>query len=201
MNRTSNNLIECYAPLDKPFGINYGEWTIRWWNWALSTPIIENPVLDETGAYANINQRGDVWFLAGTVGDENKIAHRTCEIPEGKAILFPVINYIFADDPQCQEWELIEHVQKDIDDIVLTEATINGQQVSSYRIKSDPSVFELCTNQENMLKIRQEYTKASADGYWVFVKPPNRGEYEIFFHGACSGGLRNASAHYIVKIK
>jgi hypothetical protein len=51
-----------------------------------------NPIVDNTGKHAGINQGGPVWFLAGTPGD-NKIPIRKCIVPYGKALLFPVINY------------------------------------------------------------------------------------------------------------
>ena len=194
-------MIECFTPQDRPYGFSFGEWTTKWWEWAMSIPISVNPILDETGQYAGINQHGKVWFLAGTIGDENKVAHRICTIPEGKAILFPVINYIYADEPMCNEAELIDHVKTDIDDIVVNETMINGYNVPGHRVKSDPILFNLNTGVENMLKIPKEFTKASADGYWVFVKPLNRGAHEIYFHGACSGGIRNASAEYRITVE
>jgi hypothetical protein len=37
----------------------------QWWQWALAEPARENPLLDTTGQFAAVNQRGRVWFLAG----------------------------------------------------------------------------------------------------------------------------------------
>ena len=39
-----------------------------WWQWVLSIPVDENPLLDTTGEKCMIGQRGDVWYLAGTFG-------------------------------------------------------------------------------------------------------------------------------------
>jgi hypothetical protein len=197
----SNKRIQYFEPEDRPFGVSFGAWTTRWWHWALSIPISINPVLDETGKYAGINQQSKVWFLAGTIGDENKVAHRSCVIPKGKAILFPVINYIFTDEFLCSGIDLIKHVQKDIDDIVVREAIVNGYRIPTHRVKSEPLLFKLKVDEENKLGIPVGTTMASADGYWVFLKPLNDGKYDLHFHGACSGGLRNASAHYQIMIE
>jgi hypothetical protein len=51
-----------------PYGVSYTEWTARWWQWAFSIPVENNPVNDMTGANCAINQHGPVWFLAGTLG-------------------------------------------------------------------------------------------------------------------------------------
>lgn len=37
----------------KPYGMSYQEWSAKWWQWALSLPIDQNPFFDEQGACAN----------------------------------------------------------------------------------------------------------------------------------------------------
>ncbi|MFE6888267.1 hypothetical protein [Streptomyces sp. NPDC057694] len=61
----------------------------RWWKWALSAPKELSPVRDKTGEHAGWKQPRDLWFLAGTYG--GKVV-RTCEIPAGRPLFFPVIN-------------------------------------------------------------------------------------------------------------
>ena len=72
-----------------PFGSTYGEWSARWWQWVLSVPAATNPLNDTTGAQCAQGQTGKVWFLAGTfVGPVT----RTCTVPQGKALFFPILN-------------------------------------------------------------------------------------------------------------
>ena len=33
----------------KPYGLTYGEWSAKWWQWAISIPTAESPMLDGTG--------------------------------------------------------------------------------------------------------------------------------------------------------
>ncbi len=63
----------------------------RWWVWSESMPGGRNPVDDATGAACAQSQPADVWFLAGTHGGS---ATRTCSLPIGRPIYFPVINQI-----------------------------------------------------------------------------------------------------------
>jgi hypothetical protein len=197
-NRTN---IEYFTTDQEPYGLSYGQWTVKWWEWALAEPISTNPVLDDTGQYAGVNQNCSVWFLAGTIGDENKVAHRVCCIPREKAILFPIINYIYTHEPEFKtDSELVRHVTKDIDDIVIKQAIVDGIAVPVYRVPGEPYTFSLKVKEENKLKIPVGIHKAAADGYWVFLKPLAQGEHKIYFHGACSGGLRNAAANYQITV-
>jgi hypothetical protein len=190
--------VSTFRPDEKPFGLTYGQWTAKWWQWALSIPSTNNPISDETGEHASTNQNGPVWFLAGTFG-ENKIPNRRCEIPYGKAVLFPVINYEanYLQDPQlnCNS-ELIRHVTEDINDITTLIARFDGNNVGICRVQSDPSTFPLIIHTENSLGVSGGHTIAAADGYWVFLRPMPTGKHDIYFHGACSGGIRNSSAKY-----
>jgi hypothetical protein len=198
-----DNKINYFRPAENPYGLSYGQWTVKWWQWAKSCPITINPVIDKTGKYAHVNQQGPVWFLAGTFVEKN-IAHRTCTVPDGKAILFPVINYEMnpLEMPELVSGsDLIQHVTNDIDDIVVKDAIVDGTSVPVYRIKSDPLIFSLKISDENNSGIPGGMTYASADGYWVFLKPLLKGQHHIYFHGSCSGGQRSTAADYVIEVE
>ncbi|NUS26835.1 MAG: signal protein [Streptomyces sp.] len=63
----------------------------RWWSWAASEPESTNPVADEDGGDCARNQPKDVWFLAGTFGTR---AQRSCPVPAGVPVAFPLVNRI-----------------------------------------------------------------------------------------------------------
>lgn len=71
----------------------------QWWQWALSIPAPINPINDTTGANCFVGQRGPVWFLAGS--GSGKETRRTCSVPEGTALFFPVINQVGVSAPVC----------------------------------------------------------------------------------------------------
>jgi hypothetical protein len=74
--------------------------TAKWWQWALSIPVFENPLLDQTGEKCMVGQRGPVWFLVGNFGGGDTT--RSCSIPEGKRLFFPVINSVNIDTPNVR---------------------------------------------------------------------------------------------------
>ncbi|MDP9287096.1 MAG: hypothetical protein M3P08_02730 [Thermoproteota archaeon] len=187
-----------FISYDKPYDISYGHWTVKWWRWAKSIPNQVNPVIDETGKHAHVQQEGPVWYLAGTFG-KNKIPHRTCEIPSEKAILFPVINYEMnpLERPElASKTDLISHVIQDIDDILIRYAIVDGIRIPVYRVRSEPLIFSIAINSE----YSGETTYAVADGYWVFLKPLSKGKHHLYFHGSCEGGLRKAAADYKIVV-
>src|SRR5574341_1319356 len=55
-------------PRATAYGMTYGEWSARWWQWGLGQPAATNPIDDPTGAFCDVGQSGPVWFLAGTFG-------------------------------------------------------------------------------------------------------------------------------------
>lgn len=80
---------------------DYGSLTARWWKWVYAQKAIDragtntNPVLDSTGAYANVDQAHGIgpdnkyFFLTGTFGAS---VTRTVTVPKGKTLFFPIIN-------------------------------------------------------------------------------------------------------------
>lgn len=82
-----------HPPCSRPYGLTYGEWSARWWQWIESIPKATNPNLDTTGADCAQGQTGPVWFLAGDFGGT---VVRHCTIPTGVSVLFPVIDNGFG---------------------------------------------------------------------------------------------------------
>jgi hypothetical protein len=160
-----------------PFNISVAEWTTLWWKWLKSIPRRQNPATDKSGKFCATNQRySEVWFLAGTYGG---CVTRTCIIPCGKCILFPIIAslFSFATDPHLKtEKDLLRTVENDINMIERLSLTIDGvnfEDFREFRVRSE--VFRVMVN--------GKVTKAVSDGYWVFMKPPPIGIHNIHFLG------------------
>ncbi len=196
-------LIEYFTPESRPFGLSYGQWTVKWWQWFAAIPAKVNPGADETGENAGIDQfEPNVWFLAGTFG--GKAVERKCLIPKQRAILFPVLNYEMntLERPELKtESQLLKHVMQDQDDIINLDAVVDGQRIPIYRIRSDPSFFNITAPGDNAVQIPYGGTSyATADGFWVFLKPLPLGKHSIYFAGSCSNGTRNVKANYHITI-
>jgi hypothetical protein len=105
-----------FPPNSRPYGASYAEWNARWWQWLYGTDRLSSPVFaDNPGTPSepeavdcSAGQRGSVWFLGGTFLPTSTTApdvfrsdvYRTCRIPPGVALFFPVLNTEF-DNLQC----------------------------------------------------------------------------------------------------
>lgn len=144
--------------------------------------------------------------MVGKLADEDMdLPNRSCRISTGRSILFPVIN-CEANQLECPELgtyqALVERVRSDQDTIVKRDCFVNGKRIPPQRVISDPSIFELKIDKDNVFNIKGgESTYAAADGYWVFLKPLPVGQHVISFHGSCEYGKLNSGAIYHVEVK
>jgi hypothetical protein len=181
---TSSSNPAILPPDSQPYGLSYGQWTAKWWQWVHSIPTANNPMLDQTGEDCTQaqNQTGPIWFLAGTGGGS---VERTCTLPAGKAILLPIINVVGVRTAGETEEELLTGIKESIDTISTLEASVDGiplQNLSNYRIQS-PFFNDTLPN-DNLLGVPEGTYPAISDGYWVFLEPLPPGQHEIRLRGA-----------------
>jgi hypothetical protein len=185
-----------------PYNVPYGQWTARWWQWFHSIPVEKHPACDNTGENAGVNQNDpDVWFLAGTTGKTHS-AIRSCSIPSGKSMLFPIIAslFSFAEVPFIKtDEELISYTAKDIDNYSHLEASIDGQKLQNldqYRVQFGP--FDITFPSHNIWNVKSGFTRAVSDGFWVFLKPTNDGYHKISFHGIEPNFYTTVTYHIVI---
>lgn len=155
-------------------GASLGEWTARWWRWALNQPV--QPFLDPDGRFCGIGQEGPVWFLAGTNGRFRP--KRECEVPEGKYLLVPVINMIYwqrgPGDSRlpCKTLQASAAVNNDHlrSAVVLLDDKPVGD-VRLFRVKSE-GCFPMDPDDPSS-------PLGAADGYWLMIKPLSRGPHSL----------------------
>ncbi|HJT49552.1 MAG TPA: hypothetical protein VJ729_15315 [Nitrososphaeraceae archaeon] len=198
--------IQYYKADACPYGLTYGHWTVKWWQWFLSTPKSINPLVNDSELFASVNQPAEsVWFLGGRVADSEKIVpKRVCTIPSSRSILFPVIN-CEVNSLECPQLttnkQLLDHVTNDENTIILKECFVDGMAIPVQRVKSDPEIFDVEINEDNPYGVKHGgKTFAAADGFWVFLKPLPLGNHNILFRGSCENGKLNSGADYNIHI-
>jgi hypothetical protein len=179
-------------PAGRAFGLSYGEWAERYWQWVLAQPTPTNPQLDATGEFAGVGQSGPLWFLASTFGNS---AERNITIPSGKALFFAVQPWIFgAGTFDCEP--TVPGVPCDVptlhaaaavatDGSSVVEASIDGVPVndaSSYRA-ADEGSFSITVPADNPIGISAgTYAPQVVDGYWLLIAPLTVGPHTITSH-------------------
>lgn len=202
----SDEQVPFFTANDLPYGKTYGYWTVEWWRWILGIPKRVNPVVDLSGEYTTMYQQNrDVFFLAGKLAEEDGILpERSCNVSVQKSILVPVINCEanLLENPELKtENGIVKHVKCDEDTIVRHECYLDGREIPAQRISSHPEVFEVIMVDDNLFDVvGGGTTRASADGYWVFLKPLPRGNHTISFQGSCEMGRLHSGAIYRINV-
>jgi hypothetical protein len=214
MSATELDEIQFYGGLEKPYGLTYGGWTTKWWDWIMAIPREKSPLHDGTGALWITNQpSSDVWFLIGNFAQEyppecpteqKNFPHRKIKIQAGRSILFPVLNCLatFLEYPRLKTHEdLVRHVRNDVNSVVNKKLFINQKGYEPICISSDPEIFKVTIIDGNAFGIKNSgLTDAAAYGYWAFIKPLSKGNYTIRFEGSCESGRLSAGASYDLDI-
>lgn len=193
---------QVYPINSKPFGLTYGEWSAKWWQWGLSIPTKDSPIVDETGTKCAVGQNNsNVWFLSGHGGGE---VSRACSIPAGKAIFFPVINVEcdYTSPNLKTESDLRKCATDDQNKVSNLRATVDGVAIpdlEKYRAQSP--LFNMTVPKDNVMGIPPGTTQAVSDGFWVFLKPLSPGKHEIHFTGSLADFTATGPLNLVEDIK
>lgn len=177
------------------YGMNYGQWSAAWWQHVLGIAKENNPLHDRSGQYCGRQQSGPVWFLVGDGG--GRPVTRTCTVPGGKAIFFPIINVECSSVERPpffgkNERELRACVGPIMDgiDTGSLKVEINGVEVpllQRYRMQSGK--FDFVLRDDNILGVFPSRGSAVSDGYWLMLEPLQPGWHVIHFEAKFASGI------------
>jgi hypothetical protein len=171
-------LVQPLSPSALVGGKRVDAYPALWWQWVNRKRWGAQAFQDPTGAQCALNQRGPVWFLAGTDGTEK--ARRHCWIPEGKHIFLPVITMLATSRPgatlSCQQVKA--QAAANNEHAVATEISLDGVrfQLSRLRMRSECfNAFEFADH----IRQREYYTPSATDGYWLMLPPLSKGVHVL----------------------
>jgi hypothetical protein len=157
--------------------------SLRWWQWAASFQYEDSPVSDSTGDRCGSKQEGDVWFLAGTYGSAP--ARRTCRVPAGKHLFFPLINYVVMPS-QCGDCLTCEHstatAKQVTDEVMGLFAELDGKSLpglNDHRVAS-----KACFNLAERVPGGPKMEPSASNGYWLLLQPLPKGKHTLRFGGS-----------------
>ncbi len=169
-------------------GVNQDDWSRRWWEWAGSFDREESPIADRTGALCGSRQEGQVWFLAGTYGTQRTI--RTCRVPKGKYLFFPLINYVYmpapGGEPSCESVKnSAAQITERVAGLVLEVDGVRYGDLEQHRLRTR-ECFDLGARTPERFRVYP----AAANGYYVMLKPLSPGQHTLNFGGALPSMLQ-----------
>lgn len=169
-------LDEVVANTDRPTFAN------DWWQWASSMPSRESPVSDTTGANCGVNQRQDVWYLAGGYG--TSLIKRSCSVPSDRYIFFPVINMlVYPSQGSTQTCDDMKAMAAENNDrFVYIRVFLDGSQVKNaerFCVASD-DCFDLSARVPATASA-PSFSPSATGGYWIMLRPLPIGSHHLKF--------------------
>jgi hypothetical protein len=169
-------------------GKTIGEWSVKWWQWALAIPKGTNPML---GGDCEQGQQGPVWFLTGVWGGGTDL-ERSCTIPRGKYILFSIANSIWIqtpfDPPNYTETDYRREASLGPTALAgQLVATLDGNPIifnpKTPIIRSQSPVFKASFPPENVFDTEPQFLTGPivSDGFWVMLPPLSPGVHILHF--------------------
>ena len=189
-------------------GEDYGERSAQFWKWEFSLPVSNHPLFINSGVVdCTAGQSGSVWFIGGTFStnpDPNNPtvtlgqADRTCTIPSGKALFFPIVN---SECSTINGDNLGDTSEKGLRACAMffanfinpntLSATVDGvalTALSQYRVQSPQFSFGPLPN-DNIFQFfaltapAGTTARSVSDGVHLMLYPLSPGAHTIHFHG------------------
>lgn len=190
----------------RPYGLTYGEWSARWWQWLLSIPRSKSPAVGASGDNAYLNQDDpNVFFLCQTVESilEGRVAQdRRIVVRAGRSVLIPIINWvsIFNVDGQTDE-ELVSVAKKRMDVVSELEVTLDGVTINEglEGFRAQSPFFDMIVLEDNIFQLSSGFRRFVADGYWIFLKPLEN-DIKLTTYGSCSSGVNKFGINYHISL-
>jgi hypothetical protein len=212
----------------------FGPLSARWWDWSLESPNIPiNPNTDPTAGSSlvpapvdcSLDQSGPVWFLAGaTPAEDYGSAYRTCAIPAGRFLFFPIFD-AWIDDLSCPGMppgtataaELRSSVKSSVDGVSGMQASIDGLPVPglassqatllrasasgfSYRLRTNNWLSDFCSPDVFPAGTRPPPPGAFADGVYLLIPPLRPGVHTLHWAATPGAGAVNQDITYVITV-
>jgi hypothetical protein len=181
---------------------DYSECSVKWWKWLLSIPKSASPAFDNNGSFAHQKQDDPLFFLCQTVESTDFLPQRVVEVPRGKKIFMPIVNWLSVKDNDQTDEELIALANERMDKVEKLELYINGKQIidNFVRYRTRSPFFEVTLCDDNILDAEAGNTRLLSDGYWIMLEALSR-EVRLTTFGACSSGVTRIGVGYHITIK
>lgn len=177
--------------------------TAKWWQWALSIPATENPMLDATGDKCFVGQNGSTWFLAGVFNSVTAV--RNCAVPEGKELFIPIYNSVNINAPSvCGQSadnystaELHASSAASINEITKVSVKVDGTSIKNVR-RIQSKVFEVALPENNVFDEpcislggvpAGIFSPAVDEGFYVIVRGLEVGDHTLQFSAEKASGV------------
>ena len=217
--------VDFYSKGESPFGISYGDWVAKYWNWDLSIPpdTKTNNLLGLNENGCLVHRENSMVMLADTAA--GGIWNQKCTISHNAGILIPIWT------GECDQGQkgTENHSYKELSDCarsydlgkVKGQVKVDGIPVATldaldYKTNIMNNVIEVYTKQFNAtIPINSHFTAeqygtlpAAAHGWFVFLKPLPPGNHTVYYQNSVepttlsgAGNVNSAQFTYHFKVE
>ena len=177
-----------------------GPLSAKWWQWRAAIP--NPPEGASSQADCDGRQSGPVFFLSGSVDDKPVV--RTCTVPSGRALFFPLINIANLETLPGETAQILwDQIHVDAGwKVTAVQATVDGKRLPGLSASNGlyrgcvgpelgcfPRSFALALPENNIFGAdARVHDPAIADGYYALIPPLERGQHTISFGGRANYG-------------
>lgn len=147
----------------------------RWVQWVASIGPVKNPLTDDTGEYAGVNQPEDVWFLAGSSGERMV---RQCFVSAGRELFMPAFNM----------WEVTATGPAPVFEDGWGSVTLDGAECPLAEIAT-PEPFVVAGARLNGVTNSRTSLPLVVWGLWALIGPVAPGLHEVRARGGDGHGF------------
>ena len=217
--------VEFYSKGELPFGISYGDWIAKYWNWDLSIPL-DPKINDFLGLKENgclVHRENSTVMLADTAA--GGIWNQKCTISHNAGILIPIWTgecdqgtkafetYSFKQLLDCARGFDLGKVRGQVKVDNIPVATLDALD---YKTNIMNNVTEVYSNQFNatipinshVIVERYGTFPAAAHGWFVFLKPLQPGTHTVYYQNSVepttlsgAGNVNSAQFTYVFDVK
>lgn len=186
----ASSSVNIYPPESIPYGLTYAQHAENFWKWLLPMPADNSPMEDPTGAKCKNDQadsNSSVFYLSHNSGGRSD---RTCEVPAGKGLLIPVMNFEQSDkeNPGASVQDLDSITKKDQDSVNNLYLNIDGKEYRSkdlLKYRTHTGVFDVVFPDNGIYGVMKGGpSKVVADGFYILTEPLPAGNHTVHFNSS-----------------
>jgi hypothetical protein len=217
--------VEFYSKGESPFGISYGDWITKYWNWDLSIPL-DPKINDFLGLKENgclVHRENSTVMLADTAA--GGIWNQKCTISHNAGILIPIWTgecdhgyrgFETASLKQLSDCARSYDLGKVKGQVKVDNIPVATLDVLDYKTNIMNNVTEVYSNQFNatipinshVIVERYGTFPAAAHGWFVFLKPLQPGTHTVYYQNSVepttlsgAGNVNSAQFTYVFDVK
>ena len=173
-----------YTPSDSPFGIPYGVWLAKYWEWWANIPKVQSPTQQNYQCY--MHDAGDVVFLVNPLKMSSEVTY-SCKIPAGKALFAALVTaeydngregYEKASDKQLKD-AAIQDDNSNAFKVMLDGKVIPSDTIRNLRAESP--FWNIPIVEGNHYDSPPGLFRAFAEGFSIFLKPLSPGSHQLYY--------------------